>query len=116
MKISAVPKRGRKDSVVYLETRHGKVARQYVRSANPRSPEQVAHRNNVRAVSARWGTLAAEQQAAWCVAAAKEYFVTETGRRIIGVHGIRTKGQAIPARDLDTARERMRDWKNRNEA
>jgi phage-related protein len=38
------------------------------------------------------------------------------GRRIIGVHGIRTKGQAIPARDLDTARERMRDWKNRNEA
>jgi phage-related protein len=37
------------------------------------------------------------------------------GRRIIAVHGIRNKGQAIPARDLDTARERMRDWKQRNE-
>jgi phage-related protein len=36
------------------------------------------------------------------------------GRRIIAVHGIRNKGQGIPARDLDTARERMRDWKERN--
>ena|SRR5579862_3845956 len=37
------------------------------------------------------------------------------GRRIITVHGIRNKGQAIPARDLDTARARMRDWLERNE-
>ena len=37
------------------------------------------------------------------------------GRRIIAVHGIRNKGQAIPARDLDTARERMSDWKERYE-
>jgi phage-related protein len=36
------------------------------------------------------------------------------GRRIIAVHGIRNKGLAIPARDLDVARERMRDWKERN--
>jgi phage-related protein len=36
------------------------------------------------------------------------------GRRIIAVHGIRNKGQPIPARDLDTARERMRDWQKRN--
>jgi phage-related protein len=35
------------------------------------------------------------------------------GRRIIAVHGIRNKGQAIPARDLDAARERMRDWQTR---
>ncbi|HZY59799.1 MAG TPA: type II toxin-antitoxin system RelE/ParE family toxin [Candidatus Binataceae bacterium] len=34
-------------------------------------------------------------------------------RRIIAVHGIRTKGQAIPRRDLNTARERMRDWQQR---
>ena len=34
-------------------------------------------------------------------------------RRIIAVHGIRNKGQAIPARELDTARERMRDWRKR---
>ena len=35
------------------------------------------------------------------------------GRRIIAVHGIRNKGQAIPARDLETARDRMRDWRTR---
>jgi phage-related protein len=35
------------------------------------------------------------------------------GRRIVAVHGVRNKGQAIPARDLDTARERMRDWQER---
>jgi phage-related protein len=37
------------------------------------------------------------------------------GRRIVAVHGIRNKALAIPARDLDTARERMRDWKERDE-
>lgn len=37
------------------------------------------------------------------------------GRRIIAVHGIRNKGRSIPARDLDTARERMRDWRKRFE-
>lgn len=38
------------------------------------------------------------------------------GQRIVAVHGIRNKGQAIPARDLDTARERMRDWLKRKTA
>src|SRR6266480_7619663 len=37
------------------------------------------------------------------------------GRRIVAVHGIRSKGQAIPTRDLHTARDRMRDWMERNE-
>src|SRR5437870_9266094 len=37
------------------------------------------------------------------------------GHRIITVHGIRNKGRAIPARDLDTARDRMRDWQERFE-
>jgi phage-related protein len=37
------------------------------------------------------------------------------GRRIIAVHGVRNKGQAIPARDLDTAQDRMRDWQERFE-
>lgn len=35
------------------------------------------------------------------------------GRRIVAVHGIRNKGQAIAKRDLDAARERMRDWLER---
>lgn len=34
-------------------------------------------------------------------------------RRIVAVHGIRNKGQAIPARDIETARKRMRDWQRR---
>jgi phage-related protein len=38
------------------------------------------------------------------------------GRRIIAVHGIRNKGQAIPVRDLDAARERVRDWQQRFES
>jgi phage-related protein len=36
-------------------------------------------------------------------------------RRIVAVHGIRNKGQAIPARDIETARERMIDWRKRVE-
>ena len=41
------------------------------------------------------------------------FFVKD--RRIIAVHAIRNKGYAIPARDLNTARDRMRDWKERFE-
>ena len=37
------------------------------------------------------------------------------GRRIVTVHGIRNKGQAIAKRDLETARTRMRDWQQRYE-
>ena len=32
-------------------------------------------------------------------------------RRIVALHAVRNKGQSIPARELDTARERMRDWR-----
>lgn len=39
------------------------------------------------------------------------FFVKD--RRIIAVHGIRNKGQAIPARDRQTALDRMRDWHKR---
>jgi len=37
------------------------------------------------------------------------------GRRIILLHGLRNKGQAIPIREFNTARERMRDWRRRAE-
>ena len=33
-------------------------------------------------------------------------------RRIVAVHGIRKKSRAVPARDIATARERMRDGGN----
>jgi phage-related protein len=38
------------------------------------------------------------------------------GRRIVLAHGIRNKGQAIAARDLETARDRMRDWLSRTDS
>ena len=34
-------------------------------------------------------------------------------RRIVTLHGIRNKGQAIPLRDLKTAYDRMNDWLSR---
>jgi phage-related protein len=34
-------------------------------------------------------------------------------RRIVAVHAVRNMGQAIPARDLATARDRMFDWQKR---
>jgi len=39
------------------------------------------------------------------------FFVKD--RRIVAVHGIRNKGQAIPVRELNIARERIRDWRKR---
>lgn len=41
------------------------------------------------------------------------FFVKD--RRIVAVHGLRNKGQAIPVRDLEVARERMTDWLERAE-
>src|ERR1035438_8486405 len=82
MKISSIPKSGRKGSVDYLNTRYGKAARQYVPPRNPQTTEQQGHRHNVRAVSGRWRTLAPEQHAAWRMAAANNDFVAETGRRV----------------------------------
>jgi hypothetical protein len=82
MKISSIPKSGRKGSVVYLNTRHGKVAREYLRPRNPRTADQQAHRDNVRAVTGRWRTLGAAQRAAWHAATANKYFVNEAGRRV----------------------------------
>ncbi len=38
----------------------------------------------------------------------------QKGRRIIAVHGIRNKGQAIAARDLATASARRADWLRRH--
>ena len=69
MKISSIPKSGRKNSVVYVNGRYAKVVRAYVRPRNPRTPEQQGHRNNVRAVSGRWRTLNDEQRAVLAKAA-----------------------------------------------
>lgn len=36
------------------------------------------------------------------------------GKRIVAVHGIRNKGQSLPARELSVAHARMRDWMDRH--
>ena len=99
MKISSIPKSGRKGSVVYLNTRYGKVAREYVRPSNPRTPEQQGHRNNVRAVSGRWRTLTPEQSAAWRMAAANFSLIwIRTCQHIDGWTGVPRVARArIPA-------------------
>lgn len=42
------------------------------------------------------------------------YFFVE-GRRIIALHGIRNKAQKIAKQDRETAMNRLRDWRMRNE-
>ena len=82
MKISSIPKSGREDSIVYVNGRHGKVVREFVRPRNPRTPIQQGHRRNLRAVLRRWRTLSPEQRAAWCGVAAQHEFTTKTGRQV----------------------------------
>jgi hypothetical protein len=82
MKTSSIPKSGRKGAVVYSKGRYGYMAREYVSPRNPRTPSQQDHRENVRAVSVRWRTLAPHQQAAWRVFAASRYFVNANGKQV----------------------------------
>jgi len=84
--------------------------REYVRPRNPRTTEHQSHRDNVRAVTGRWRTPNAEQRAAWCIAAANHYFVTETGRRVRlnGYHyfvslNVRRADLGLPQFDLPPA-------------
>jgi hypothetical protein len=110
MKMISIPKSGRKGSVIYSETRHGKVAREYVPPSNPRSDQQQDHRENVRAVTGRWRTLSAEQRAAWCAATANKYFVNEADVRVRlnGYHhfvslNVRRADLGLPQFDLPPA-------------
>ena len=82
MKIESIPKRGRKGNVIYSETRHGKVAREYVRPRDPRTLEQQRRRSNLVAVCNRWRTLSTEERAVWRIASANKTLVTETGHRV----------------------------------
>jgi hypothetical protein len=110
MKISSIPKSGRKGMVVYFKGRYGYVARQYVRPQNPRTAKQLRHRDNVRAVTGRWRTLTPEQRAAWRTAAANRYLVTESGDqvRLSGYHlfvslNVRRADLGLPQFDLPPA-------------
>jgi uncharacterized protein YbdZ (MbtH family) len=81
MKRESIPKVGRVGDTVYYIGRTGKLARAHTDPKNPRTEQQMAHRDNVGVVSARWHTLTPQQRAAWCLATATTCFLTETGQR-----------------------------------
>jgi hypothetical protein len=82
MKISSIPKSVREGSIVYVNSRHGKVARQYVRPRDPRTLEQQRKRSNLVAVCNRWRTRTPEQRAAWRIASTSNTFANEKGRPV----------------------------------
>ena len=81
MKLISSPQSGRVGTVVYVNTRYGQLARQYVIPSNPRTPAQQRQRNQFGAASSRWRALTPEQRAAWNLAAANQTRVTSAGYR-----------------------------------
>jgi hypothetical protein len=82
MIIESIPKSGRDGDRVYVNHPRWKIVRQYVKPRNPRTVPQQDHRKVVGAVSKRWSALAADQYMAWRIAAANNYFLTETGEQV----------------------------------
>jgi hypothetical protein len=82
MRVISDPQSGRIGRVVYVNSRYGQLARQYVPPRNPRTPEQQCNRSNFGAVSSRWRALTPEQRDAWCMASANKYIVGSTGRQV----------------------------------
>ncbi len=82
MKIMSDPRSGRMGPVVYVNSRYGQLARQYVPPRNPRTPDQQRNRSNFGAVSSRWRALTPEQRTAWCLAAASKYTTSHMGRQV----------------------------------
>jgi hypothetical protein len=90
MKISSIPKSGRKGSVVFFKGRYRYVARQHVCLRNARTADQQFHRDNVRGVTRRWRTLAAEQGG-----------VAARSQAVLSIE--HCCGQECPRRDLQAA-------------
>ena len=82
MKVISAPQSGRIGSVVYVNSRYGLLARQFVVPRNPRTAAQQRHRNSFGAVSSRWRVLPPEQRAAWSLSAATQYTTSTTGVRV----------------------------------
>jgi hypothetical protein len=82
MKVISAPQSGQIGNIVYVNSRYGQLARQYVHPRNPRTPEQQRNRGNFGAVSSRWRALTPDQRAAWCMAAANKFTVTHSGRQV----------------------------------
>jgi hypothetical protein len=82
MKVISNPQSGRIGSVVFVNSRYGQLARQFVPPRNPRTPDQQNNRSNFGAVSSRWRALNAAQRVAWCNASANKFITTRAGLRV----------------------------------
>jgi hypothetical protein len=82
MKVISAPQSGQIGNIVYVNSRYGQVARQYVRPRNPRTPDQQRNRGNFGTVVRRWRALTPEQRAAWFTAASDKFMVTQGGRQV----------------------------------
>ena len=82
MKVISSPQSGQIGNIVYVNSRYGQLARQYVHPRNPRTAEQQRNRGNFGAVASRWRALTPDQRAAWCMAAANKFTVTHSGRQV----------------------------------
>jgi hypothetical protein len=71
MKILDIPQSGKRGLNVSQDGQFGQISRALGRVANPRTKSQVAVRDNMGRVAARWRALQEIQRAAW-MAAAKE--------------------------------------------
>ena len=71
MKILDIPQSGKRGLNVSQNGQFGQISRAQGRVANPRTPSQLAVRDNLSRVAARWRSLQETQRAAW-MAAAKE--------------------------------------------
>ena len=81
-KIISPPQSGRVGSVIFVNTRYGQIARQYIPPRNPQTPDQQKNRSNFGAVASRWRALDPAKRIAWCIAAADSYTVSRTGHRV----------------------------------
>ena len=82
MKIISPPQSGRLGTVVFVNSRYGQFARQFVFPRNPRTPDQQNNRSNFGTVSSRWRALNPEQRIAWCLASANKHIITSAGRQV----------------------------------
>jgi hypothetical protein len=69
MKVLDIPKSGKCGNTVWQRNRYCQYSYPAFIPFNPRTPAQVAVRNNFKAVSARWGELTEEQRLVWCAVA-----------------------------------------------
>ena len=69
MKILDIPQSGKRGLNVSQDGQFGQISRAQGRVANPRTPAQMAVRDNLSRVAARWRALQETQRAAWMAAA-----------------------------------------------